>query len=224
MTGNVYQLPIDLDVQADSVGRRVTIDQRESGPYVEVCVDQVYATTVDDLWDACTSPERLPQWFAPVSGDLVLGGRYQVEGNAGGTVEVCEPPHRFTATWEFAGAVSHIEVLVEAARTATGDDGARLVLIHRADTPADFWKTYGPGATGVGWDLALLGLHLHVTRGWSKPPEMDGWDTGDEAKHFVGRCSGHWGDASIAGGTPQAEARAAQARTTAFYRGEPAPE
>ena len=31
---------------------------------------------IDDVWDACTNPERIPRWFLPVSGDLRLGGRY----------------------------------------------------------------------------------------------------------------------------------------------------
>ena len=31
-----------------------------------------------DLWEALTSAERIPRWFAPVSGDLRLGGRFQV--------------------------------------------------------------------------------------------------------------------------------------------------
>lgn len=62
-------------------------------------ISQVYDTDVDDLWDACTNAERIPRWFLPVSGELKLGGHYQLEGNAGGTVERCEPPHSFAATW-----------------------------------------------------------------------------------------------------------------------------
>ena len=44
------------------------------------------------MWDACTDPERIGRWFLPVSGDLRLGGRYQLEGNAGGEILRCEPP------------------------------------------------------------------------------------------------------------------------------------
>ena len=28
----------------------------------------------DDLWEACTDPERLARWIAKVSGDLQVGG------------------------------------------------------------------------------------------------------------------------------------------------------
>jgi uncharacterized protein YndB with AHSA1/START domain len=50
-----------------------------------VTITQVYAAPVEDVWDACTNPARIPRWFLPVSGELRLGGRYQLEGNAGGT-------------------------------------------------------------------------------------------------------------------------------------------
>ena len=46
------------------------------------------------MWDAVTSAERIPRWFLPISGDLRLGGRYQLEGNAGGEVLECAPPAR----------------------------------------------------------------------------------------------------------------------------------
>jgi uncharacterized protein YndB with AHSA1/START domain len=29
----------------------------------------IYDTDVDDLWEACTNPERLARWIAKVSGD-----------------------------------------------------------------------------------------------------------------------------------------------------------
>src|SRR5437667_221963 len=63
-----------------------------------------------DVWDACTNPERIARWFLPVSGDLREGGSYQLEGNAGGRIERCDPPHGFTATWEWGGNVSWIEL------------------------------------------------------------------------------------------------------------------
>ncbi len=44
-----------------------------------------YAGAVDEVWDALTNPERIPRWFLPISGELRLGGRYQLTGNAGGT-------------------------------------------------------------------------------------------------------------------------------------------
>lgn len=206
--------------QVDAVERGLTIDEKDGAATVVSTISQVYATTVEDLWDACTSAERLPRWFAPVSGNLELGGRYQVEGNAGGTIESCEPPASFRATWEFQGAVSWIAVRVEPA----GDDGARLTLEHTAteEFPNDFWTTYGPGATGVGWDLSLLGLALHLATGADKPPEGSEWERSDSAREFITGSSRRWADASVSAGTDEAAAREAEKRTTAFYTGQPA--
>src|SRR5690606_21550027 len=122
-------------------------------------------TTVDDLWDACTNPERLPRWFLPVTGDLQVGGRYQLEGQAGGTIERCDPPRSFAATWEFGGEVSWIEVTLAAA-----GDGTRFTLEHVAHVDDERWLEYGPGAVGVGWDLALHGLAQHVATGEAVDP------------------------------------------------------
>ena len=118
------------------------------------------------MWDACTNPLRIPRWFLPVSGDLRLGGRYQLEGNAGGTIERCDPPRGFTATWEFGGRVSWIEVRV----TAGADGRTRLEIEHLAPLDAAGWAEFGPGAVGVGWDMALVGLAIHLSSGrpWTR--------------------------------------------------------
>ena len=58
-------------------------------------------TGAADLWNAITTPERIARWLAPISGDFRLGGTYQIEGNANGTITACEPPSHLGATWEF---------------------------------------------------------------------------------------------------------------------------
>ena len=55
---------------------------------------------IEDVWDACTTAERIGRWLMPVSGDLRrLGGKYQLEGNAGGEIVSCEPPRLLRVTW-----------------------------------------------------------------------------------------------------------------------------
>ncbi|WP_166354907.1 SRPBCC family protein [Phytoactinopolyspora limicola] len=201
--------------QLDAVERGLGITEKDEATAIVSTISQVYATTVEDLWDACTNTDRLPRWFAPVSGDLQRGGRYQVENNAGGTVTACDPPKSFSATWEYGESTSDITVRIEQA-----GDGARLTLEHRGDVPKDFWATYGPGATGVGWDLAFLGLALHITTGAPRPPESDEWVQTDQYRQFVAEVSRRWADASVAAGMPESDARGAEARTTAFYRGD----
>ena len=214
-------MPRDLTTissgQLDDVERGLTVTEHGETATVVATISQTYPTTAADLWDACTCAQRLARWFGSVSGDFELGGRYQIEGNADGTIEACEPPSGFKVTWEFAGNISWVGVRIE-----EDDDGARLTLEHTVteDFPNDFWTTYGPGATGVGWDLAFLGLALHITTGESKPPEGSEWERSDAAREFIAGSSRRWADASVAAGTPKDAARAAERATTAFYTGQ----
>ena len=83
---------MDIDAQLDAVERGMTTGTRDGADTFVQTVAQTYPAPIDDVWDALTSAERLPRWFLPVSGDLRLGGRYAIEGNASGTVETCDAP------------------------------------------------------------------------------------------------------------------------------------
>jgi uncharacterized protein YndB with AHSA1/START domain len=207
---------IDVDHQISAVERSVGDRVLEAGTARVVTVSQVYDATLEELWDACTSAERIPRWFMPISGDLRLGGRYQLEGNAGGTIERCDPPRSFAATWEYGGEVSWIETRLE----PDGDSRTRLTLEHVAHVDDERWLQYGPGAVGVGWDLAFVGLGLYLATGEPNDPARSAaWMGSPEGVEFVTRSSRGWADASIATGTDAGEARAAEERTTAFYTG-----
>ena len=195
--------------------RRVGSRTFGAGEARTVTIERTYDAPVMEVWDACTNPERIPRWFLPVSGELREGGRYQVEGNAGGLIEQCEPPHRFTATWEFGGNVSWIELrLVEAA-----GGGTRFELEHVADAD-EHWTQFGPGAVGVGWDLALLALTQHLTTGASVDRQAGAaFPASEEGRRFIEQSSRGWGEAAIADGEDPADATAAAERTLAFYTG-----
>ncbi|RIQ37407.1 SRPBCC family protein [Jiangella rhizosphaerae] len=218
---------IDVVQQINAVRRQVGSRTIEAGEARTVTVSQTYPAAVEDLWDAVTNQERIPRWFSPVSGELKLGGRYQVEGNAGGVVERCDPPKSFAATWEFNGQVSWIEVRL----TPEGDERTRFELDHIAlvdDEGLAFWELYGPGAVGLGWDLAFIGLALHTAAGADvavDPKEVEAWTMSDEGKRFIGLASERWRDANVDSGfaTPEG-AQAAADRTTAFYTGAEAPQ
>jgi len=213
---------IDIKHQINEVRREVGSRVLEAGEARVVTISQAYQGSLDDVWDACTSPERIPRWFLPVSGDLRLGGHYQLEGNAGGTIERCDPPNSFAATWEFGGQTSWIEV-----RLAEQPDGRiRFELEHVAHVTDELWAQFGPGAVGVGWDLAVLGLALYLTGDEPMDPQQGAvWVASAEGREFIALSSEQWCQASITAGTPAAEARAAAERTVAFYTGsEPAPE
>ena len=103
---------IDATQQINTVRRTVGTRALEAGEVRVVTISQSYDTDAADLWDACTNIERIRRWLLPVTGDLRVGGQYQLEGNANGTILTCGPPRAFTATWECGGDVSWIEVQI----------------------------------------------------------------------------------------------------------------
>ena len=150
--------------EASPVGRTRTLPAGEARV---VTLGQAYPDPIEDVWDACTNPERIPRWFMPISGDLQVGGHYQLEGNAGGTVERCDPPKSFAVTWEFGGEVSWVEVRL----SPTPEGGTYFQLEHIAHVDDERWGEFGPGAVGVGWDLGLLGLATHLATGAAVAPD-----------------------------------------------------
>jgi uncharacterized protein YndB with AHSA1/START domain len=208
-------MQIDIAKQIGAVTRAVTTRDHEGKPAKVVVAERTYGTTPEDLWEAVTSAERLPRWFAPVSGELKLGGRYQIQGNAGGTIQVCEPPRHLKLTWEFGGATSWVELRIEPA-----PNGSALLTLEHIAYPDEHWTKFGPGAAGVGWDLALAGLDRHLVTGLANDSaEGMAWMMSDEGKSFSRQSSDAWAAASIAGGEDPAVAKAAAEQTTAAYTG-----
>jgi uncharacterized protein YndB with AHSA1/START domain len=205
---------IDAVQQINAVQRQVGTRVFEAGEARVMSISQSYNAQLEDVWDACTNSERIPRWFLPVSGDLRVGGRYQLEGNAGGKIERCDPPNSFGATWEYGGEVSWIEVRL----TAEPQGKTRLELEHIAHVDDERWAEFGPGAVGVGWDSGLMGLATHLATGRAiDPSESAAWVASDEGKQFFSLSSQRWCEASVAAGTPEADAQAAADRTTAAY-------
>lgn len=198
-----------------AVTRLVEEMERDGKPARRVVAERTYDTTVVDLWDAITSADRIPRWFMPIEGDLRLGGRYRLIGNASGTITHCDPPRHLGLTWEFGGETSWVDVTL-----ADVDGRARLRLDHVAHVPEDLWAKFGPGAVGVGWDLGLFGLGKHVEGAPAvDPKEAMAWLVSDEGKRFVLAASDDWCRAEIASGSPPDLAKAAAARTAAAYGG-----
>jgi len=209
---------IDVTHEVSAVRRTVGTRVLEAGEARVVTIARTYDASLEDVWDACTNAERIPRWFMPVTGDLRPGGRYQLEGNAGGTIERCDPPRSFAATWEYGEEVSWIELHLE----PEGDSRTRFRLEHVAHVDDERWAQFGPGAVGVGWDLGLTGLALHLATGEAVDAAgHQAWTGSEEGVRFITLSSEGWRDASIAAGTPEEDARAAADRTTAFYTGAP---
>ena len=207
---------IDVLNELDRIRRDVGTAQLPPGEARVVRLERAYDAAIGDVWDALTNPERVSRWFMPVTGDFRIGGTYQLEGNAGGTIESCDPPNGFTATWEYGGEVSWIEVRL----TEEGPDRTQLVLEHIAHVDDERWTQFGPGAVGVGWDLSLLGLTLHLASGEAVDPgAFMAWSETDDGRRFMTVSARSWGGAAIAAGDDPDTARATAERTAGFYTG-----
>jgi uncharacterized protein YndB with AHSA1/START domain len=141
-----------------------------------VRVEDVYDTDVEDLWAACTEPERLARWIAEVSGDLREGGTVQAvftsSWNGPARIDVCEAPHHLLLTTDPG---TDDESQLEAWITAEGS-GARLVVEERG-LPVGALHFYG-----AGWQVHLedLGRALALDgpahdRGWSPQAPAPAW-------------------------------------------------
>lgn len=204
----------DETTQVNAVTRNVNSRNVDGKLAKTVVLAQTYETEIAELWDAVTNPERIPHWFAPVSGDLRLHGQYQVEGNASGTFTACDAPHGFDATWEFGGGVSWIEVRL----TEVDDSHTRLELTHLAH-PEEHWDQFGPGAVGIGWDLSFLGLATYIATNSDVPAEATEWGASSEAIAFMTKSGEAWIAADIAGGEDPEDAQRRGGNTISFYTG-----
>lgn len=210
-------IDIDVDHQIAAVQRTVGERTIDTGKAHVVTVSQSYDTGPTDLWDAVTNIERIPRWFLPISGDLKVGGSYQLQGHANGTILTCDPPKNFTATWEYGGNVSWIDVSI----SSDGPDRARLVLEHTTDADDENWRTFGPGAVGIGWVSMMLGLALHVGTGQSIDPSFgQQWTSTEDGRRFLTLSGQEWHSANLACGADPAAARALTDRCIKAYLGD----
>jgi len=132
-----------------------------------VRVEDVYDTDIDDLWVACTAPERLARWIAEVSGDLSVGGTVQAvftsTWSGPARIEACEAPHHLLLTTEPGTAD---EGQIEAWLTTDGSR-TRLVVEERG-LPVDTLHFYG-----AGWQAHLEDLGRSLASGGTA--HADGW-------------------------------------------------
>jgi uncharacterized protein YndB with AHSA1/START domain len=213
-------LIMDIVQEIEAIRREVASGRIAAGEGRALRLTRTYDAPIDEVWDALTNPERLTRWFLPISGDYRVGGRYQLEGNAGGEIIACERPNRLRVTWAYGATASEAEVSeLEVRLSPAGDDATTLDLEHTAVVPDEAWDQFGPGAVGVGWDQGLVGLAAHL-HGESLG-EPGTWPMSDEGRAFSARSSKAWGEANrVAGASDEAVARGV-ANSTAFYAPDP---
>ena len=170
------------------------------------------------MWDALTNNDRIPNWFLPITGELKLGGRYQLEGHAAGQVSECDPPNSFEVTWECGGNTSWVNI-----QLVSEGEGTKLTLSHimlQDEDSEKHWKQYGPGATGVGWDLGFVGMELHIDTGQAvNMQESHAWMGSDNGKVFITKSADAWYEAHVASGEDPETARAMADETAKAYTG-----
>lgn len=132
-----------------------------------VRVEDVYDTDVQDLWEACTRPERLARWLAQVQGDLRVGATFQAVFTSTWSgplrIDVCDAPAHLLVTGH---AGSEEETQIEAWLSAEGSR-TRLVVEERG-LPADTLHFYV-----AGWQAHLEDLGRALVTG--APVHADGW-------------------------------------------------
>jgi uncharacterized protein YndB with AHSA1/START domain len=214
---------VDIAAQLGAVDRGIRTADVDGVPSYVQTLSQSYPSPIDDVWEALTTTERISRWFLPVSGDLRLGGRYQLEGNAGGEVLACEPPSgdaaSFRVSWVFGGGAATFVTV----RLATVGGGTRLELEHVAavDTlPPGMWEQFGPAGTGMGWDSGLLGLALHLANPEFRDEfDATAWTMSDEGSAFLRGSADAWAAAQVADGTDPVTAKAGADATYGMYTG-----
>jgi uncharacterized protein YndB with AHSA1/START domain len=123
-----------------------------------VRIEDRYDTTIDDLWEAVTHPDRLARWYGQVDGDLQPGGEFRTyiatnDIESSGRVEACEPPRRLLLSTRETDeshrrgpGVPPFDGAVEVTLTANGDHTTLVIEIR--DMPLDKIAFYG-----AGWQL-----------------------------------------------------------------------
>jgi uncharacterized protein YndB with AHSA1/START domain len=110
-----------------TIGAMRALDEQRGA----IRVEDVYDTDIEDLWRACTEPERVARWIGSVSGDLRVGGSIDVSltstWTGPGRIEACERPHHLLLRME---PETDDETEIEAWLTPEGD-GTRLVVEER---------------------------------------------------------------------------------------------
>ncbi len=162
----------------------MTTDIQDSSTHYEFCRREIasgearcaifrrtYQAPMEDVWDACTSPERLRRWYAPVQGDLRVGGTFSQGDFGSGRITRCEAPRLLTVALGGGDpAPDEIEL-----RLYSGEDGGTVLEFEHATT----FDTHEIGGQifdavycmGGGYGPRLVTLDQHL-RG-ELPTEVD---------------------------------------------------
>jgi uncharacterized protein YndB with AHSA1/START domain len=120
---------------------------------------RTFDAPIEDVWDACTNPDRLCRWYVPITGDLRVGGTFQQAPMGSGVITHCEAPRELKLS--LGGGVDEIELCL-----STTPAGTTLELQHA--TTIDQHQIGGQMfdavfCMGGGYYPRLLALHRHLS-------------------------------------------------------------
>lgn len=186
----------DILDELGATSRGVRRQRTDGTEEVVVVIRRTYEAAVEDVWAAVTDPDRLRRWFLPVSGDLRVGGAYQLEGNVGGEIRRCEAPSRLSVTWGMESSVVDLRL--------SADGGDRTVLDLEHSVPVEIAGS-GAGAlyVGPGWDISIQGLANFLDGVVADDPAA--WEGTLEGQRFSARSIAAWTEAIGAGDTATAD-------------------
>ena len=159
------------------------------------------------LFAYLTEVEHLARWFGTVKRDDFV---YEIRDSAHGRIESCKDDS-FLITWETDDKVSFLNVEI----TQMPDGTVQLAAgfsTNAADISEDFAEKFGPGATGIGWDLNHWALDRYIAGDVEEP-------TTEAFEAFVAASSSAWAEADVAAGVDAETAGKRAENSRLFYLG-----
>jgi uncharacterized protein YndB with AHSA1/START domain len=164
-------------------------------------IRRCYDAPIEDVWDACTDPERIARWFLPVTGDLRAGGTFSLEGNAHGEIVRCVPPRLLRLTWAYGDRpIDEVEL-----RLTPGERGVTILEIEHASVTEQVEvdgrlldgivgdPDAGPWGVGIGWELPLtFGLPAYLRGELPDAPAVHWFAFTPEVVEFARRSGAAW--------------------------------
>jgi uncharacterized protein YndB with AHSA1/START domain len=177
-----------LEATHREVGRR----RIGAGEARTALIRRRYDAPIEDVWDACTNPDRLNRWFLQVTGDLRVGGTFSLRGNASGEIVRCEPPRLLAVTWAFGDRpVDEVEL-----RLSSDPDGETLLELEHA-TVSGLVEWEGemvdviPGV-GSGWEVPLIYLGRFLRGELPDAPSAEWYEPNREDAELANRSAEVW--------------------------------